>query len=138
MRRGVISLCLLLAGTPALAGGSSLDKDAVRRVTEMTYENAEDYLIRAQEAANFFDDNGRKISLPADALQVDAEKRTLRIVFTSLLALNMAGPAEIPGNLRVRLVVDGDELQPFTAIYLPGTTAPPAQPATTTPHPAGS
>ena len=35
-------------------------KDAVRRVTEMTYENAEDYLIRAQEAANFFDDNGRK------------------------------------------------------------------------------
>jgi len=35
-------------------------KDAVRRVTEMTYENAEDYLIRAQEAANYFDDNGRK------------------------------------------------------------------------------
>jgi feruloyl-CoA hydratase/lyase len=35
-------------------------KDAVRRVSEMTYENAEDYLIRAQEAANFFDDNGRK------------------------------------------------------------------------------
>ena len=35
-------------------------KDAVRRVTEMTYENAEDYLIRAQEAANSFDDNGRK------------------------------------------------------------------------------
>jgi trans-feruloyl-CoA hydratase/vanillin synthase len=35
-------------------------KDAVRRVTEMTYENAEDYLIRAQEAANFFDNNGRK------------------------------------------------------------------------------
>ncbi len=85
-----------------------------------------------------FDDNGRKISLPADALQVDAEKQTLRIVFTSLLALNMAGPAEIPGNLRVRLVVDGDELQPFTAIYLPGTTAPPAQPAAATPHPAGS
>ncbi len=35
-------------------------KDAVRRVREMTYENAEDYLIRAQEAANSFDDNGRK------------------------------------------------------------------------------
>jgi trans-feruloyl-CoA hydratase/vanillin synthase len=35
-------------------------KDAVRRVTEMTYDNAEDYLIRAQEAANFFDNNGRK------------------------------------------------------------------------------
>ena len=28
-------------------------KDAVRRVKEMTYDNAEDYLIRAQEAANF-------------------------------------------------------------------------------------
>jgi feruloyl-CoA hydratase/lyase len=35
-------------------------KDAVRRVSEMTYENAEDYLIRAQEAANFFDNTGRK------------------------------------------------------------------------------
>ncbi len=35
-------------------------KDAVRRVMEMTYDNAEDYLIRAQEAANFFDNQGRK------------------------------------------------------------------------------
>jgi feruloyl-CoA hydratase/lyase len=35
-------------------------KDAVRRVGEMTYDNAEDYLIRAQEAANFFDNDGRK------------------------------------------------------------------------------
>ncbi len=35
-------------------------KDAVRRVLEMTYENAEDYLIRAQEAANSFDSEGRK------------------------------------------------------------------------------
>jgi trans-feruloyl-CoA hydratase/vanillin synthase len=35
-------------------------KDAVRRVSEMTYDNAEDYLIRAQEAANFFDNTGRK------------------------------------------------------------------------------
>lgn len=35
-------------------------KDAMRRVVEMTYENAEDYLIRAQEAANFFDNEGRK------------------------------------------------------------------------------
>ena len=35
-------------------------KDAVRRVREMTYENAEDYLIRAQEAANSFDNQGRK------------------------------------------------------------------------------
>ncbi len=35
-------------------------KDAVRRVMEMTYDNAEDFLIRAQEAANFFDNQGRK------------------------------------------------------------------------------
>jgi trans-feruloyl-CoA hydratase/vanillin synthase len=35
-------------------------KDAVRRVKEMTYDNAEDYLIRAQEAANSYDDEGRK------------------------------------------------------------------------------
>lgn len=35
-------------------------KDAVRRVMEMTYDNAEDYLIRAQEAANYFDNDGRK------------------------------------------------------------------------------
>ncbi|MBB3060193.1 p-hydroxycinnamoyl CoA hydratase/lyase [Microbulbifer rhizosphaerae] len=35
-------------------------KDAVRRVGEMTYDNAEDYLVRAQEAANSFDNEGRK------------------------------------------------------------------------------
>jgi feruloyl-CoA hydratase/lyase len=36
-------------------------KDAVRRVKEMTYENAEDFLVRAQEAANFHDQTeGRK------------------------------------------------------------------------------
>jgi feruloyl-CoA hydratase/lyase len=35
-------------------------KDAIRRVREMTYENAEDFLIRAQEAANSFDNEGRK------------------------------------------------------------------------------
>ena len=35
-------------------------KDAVRRVMEMTYDNAEDYLIRAQEAANSYDNEGRK------------------------------------------------------------------------------
>ena len=34
-------------------------KDAVRRVMEMTYENAEDYLIRAQEAADSFDGEGK-------------------------------------------------------------------------------
>lgn len=35
-------------------------KDAIRRVREMTYDNAEDYLVRAQEAANFHDNEGRK------------------------------------------------------------------------------
>ncbi len=35
-------------------------KDAIRRVREMTYDNAEDYLIRAQEAANSYDNQGRK------------------------------------------------------------------------------
>jgi len=35
-------------------------KDAVRRVSEMTYDNAEDYLVRAQESLNFFDAEGRK------------------------------------------------------------------------------
>ena len=35
-------------------------KDAVRRVREMSYDNAEDFLIRAQEAANAFDNDGRK------------------------------------------------------------------------------
>jgi len=35
-------------------------KDAVRRVGEMTYDNAEDYLVRAQEAANSYDNHGRK------------------------------------------------------------------------------
>jgi len=35
-------------------------KDAVRRVKEMPYDSAEDYLVRAQEAANSFDDHGRK------------------------------------------------------------------------------
>lgn len=35
-------------------------KDAIRRVKEMTFDNAADYLIRAQEAANSFDNEGRK------------------------------------------------------------------------------
>lgn len=33
-------------------------KDAMRRVREMTYENAEEYLIRAQEALNWHDRSG--------------------------------------------------------------------------------
>lgn len=35
-------------------------KDAVRRVGIMAYDEAEDYLVRAQEAANSFDNEGRK------------------------------------------------------------------------------
>jgi trans-feruloyl-CoA hydratase/vanillin synthase len=35
-------------------------KDALRRVREMTYDNAEDFLVRAQEAANSYDNEGRK------------------------------------------------------------------------------
>ena len=35
-------------------------KDAIRRVRDMTYDNAEDFLIRAQEAANSYDNEGRK------------------------------------------------------------------------------
>jgi trans-feruloyl-CoA hydratase/vanillin synthase len=35
-------------------------KDAVRRVKDMTYDSAEDYLVRAQEAANSYDNQGRK------------------------------------------------------------------------------
>lgn len=38
-------------------------KDAIRRVREMTYDNAEDFLVRAQEAANSFDGEGRKEGL---------------------------------------------------------------------------
>ena len=35
-------------------------KDAIRRVKLMSYDDAEDYLVRAQEAANSFDNDGRK------------------------------------------------------------------------------
>jgi trans-feruloyl-CoA hydratase/vanillin synthase len=35
-------------------------KDAIRRVRDMSYDNAEDYLVRVQEAANSFDNEGRK------------------------------------------------------------------------------
>ena len=48
---------VLLAKNPVALKAT---KDAVRRVKEMTYDNAEDYLIRAQEAANSYDNDGRK------------------------------------------------------------------------------
>jgi trans-feruloyl-CoA hydratase/vanillin synthase len=35
-------------------------KDAVRRVSLLSYDDAEDYLVRAQEAANSYDNSGRK------------------------------------------------------------------------------
>lgn len=35
-------------------------KDAIRRVSIMSYDDAEDYLVRAQEAANSYDNEGRK------------------------------------------------------------------------------
>ena len=54
----VTEVCELLLKKNAFALKAT--KDAVRRVREMTYENAEDYLIRAQESANFFDNEGRK------------------------------------------------------------------------------
>lgn len=47
----------LLSKNPVALKGA---KDAVRRVGEMTYDNAEDFLVRAQEAANYYDDAGRK------------------------------------------------------------------------------
>ncbi|HEV2700276.1 MAG TPA: p-hydroxycinnamoyl CoA hydratase/lyase [Steroidobacteraceae bacterium] len=54
----VVELCeVLLKKNPVALKAA---KDGVRRVMEMTYENAEDYLIRAQEAANSFDPDGRK------------------------------------------------------------------------------
>jgi trans-feruloyl-CoA hydratase/vanillin synthase len=58
LRQRVEEVCkVLLAKNPVALKAT---KDAVRRVGEMTYDNAEDYLVRAQEAANSFDDAGRK------------------------------------------------------------------------------
>ena len=48
---------VLLAKNPVALKAT---KDAIRRVREMTYDNAEDFLIRAQEAANSYDNEGRK------------------------------------------------------------------------------
>jgi len=38
-------------------------KDAVRHVMDMTYDNTENYLVTAQEAANYFDNEGRKTGI---------------------------------------------------------------------------
>jgi trans-feruloyl-CoA hydratase/vanillin synthase len=54
----VVAICeVLLKKNPVALKAA---KDAVRRVHEMTFDNAEDYLIRAQEAADSFDSEGRK------------------------------------------------------------------------------
>jgi trans-feruloyl-CoA hydratase/vanillin synthase len=58
LKERVVELCeVLLKKNPVALKAA---KDAVRRVMEMTYENAEDYLIRAQEASDSFDSEGRK------------------------------------------------------------------------------
>ncbi|MCW3848613.1 p-hydroxycinnamoyl CoA hydratase/lyase [Sphingomonas sp. LB-2] len=54
----VTEVASVLLGKNAVALKAT--KDAIRRVREMTYDNAEDFLIRAQEAANSFDGEGRK------------------------------------------------------------------------------
>jgi trans-feruloyl-CoA hydratase/vanillin synthase len=38
-------------------------KDAMRRVGEMSFDDAEDYLVRCQEAADSFDRSGRQEGL---------------------------------------------------------------------------
>lgn len=48
---------ILLAKNPVALKAT---KDAIRRVGTMTYDEAEDYLVRAQEAANSYDNEGRK------------------------------------------------------------------------------
>ncbi|HEX7695415.1 MAG TPA: p-hydroxycinnamoyl CoA hydratase/lyase [Sphingomonas sp.] len=48
---------VLLAKNPVALKAT---KDAMRRVGVMSYDDAEDYLIRAQEAANSYDNEGRK------------------------------------------------------------------------------
>jgi trans-feruloyl-CoA hydratase/vanillin synthase len=58
LRERVISVAKVLLQKNPVALKAT--KDAVRRVGEMTFDNAEDYLVRAQEAANSFDNEGRK------------------------------------------------------------------------------
>ena len=48
---------VLLAKNPVALKAT---KDAIRRVRELTFDSAADYLIRAQEAANSYDSTGRK------------------------------------------------------------------------------
>lgn len=58
LKSRTLELCnLILEKNPVALKAT---KDAIRRVKDMTYDNAEDYLVRAQEAANYFDNNARK------------------------------------------------------------------------------
>ncbi|HLY78208.1 MAG TPA: p-hydroxycinnamoyl CoA hydratase/lyase [Caulobacteraceae bacterium] len=61
LRDRVVEICRVLLEKNPVALKAA--KDAVRRVKEMTFDNAEDYLIRAQEAADFYDGEGRKEGL---------------------------------------------------------------------------
>jgi trans-feruloyl-CoA hydratase/vanillin synthase len=58
LKARVEAVCKVLLKKNAVA--LKYTKDAIRRVSEMTYDNAEDYLVRAQEAANSYDNEGRK------------------------------------------------------------------------------
>jgi len=58
LKERVTEICKMLLSKNPVALKAT--KDAIRRVSEMTYDNAEDYLVRAQEAANFHDNTGRK------------------------------------------------------------------------------
>jgi hypothetical protein len=53
--------------------------------------------------------DGRVISLPADAIQADAERETLRLVFTSLMALNLSARRRSRATCACAWTVDGDE-----------------------------
>lgn len=58
LKKRVTEVCnVLLEKNPVALKAT---KDSMRRVKEMTYDNAEDFLVRAQEAANSFDNEGRK------------------------------------------------------------------------------
>ncbi|OJY68550.1 p-hydroxycinnamoyl CoA hydratase/lyase [Rhizobium sp. 60-20] len=58
LKERVTEVCRILLSKNPVALKAT--KDAVRRVGAMAYDEAEDYLVRAQEAANSFDDKGRK------------------------------------------------------------------------------
>ncbi len=74
---------------------------------------------------------GRPVSLPAEAVHVDMESQSVRLVFNSLAALGLGVPASQPGNLRVSLRV-GDDTHWFTALYLaPQAGTPQPAPAVT-------